>query len=94
MRMRMAVCRMRMRVTVLRIRMRLSARVWPSAAKSSGRTAWQRTRPVSYTHLFGQDETIGGEKWGEGDTLNYLEADEEGHKQYLPVCFETLNRCV
>ena len=41
--------------------------------------------------FFGQDETIGGEKWGEGDTLNYLEADEEGHKQYLPVCFETLN---
>lgn len=41
--------------------------------------------------IFGQDETIGGEKWGEGDTLNYLEADEEGHKQYLPVCFETLN---
>ena len=38
--------------------------------------------------IFGQDETIGGEKWGEGDTLNYLEADEEGHKQYLPVCFE------
>ena len=23
--------------------------------------------------IFGQDETIGGEKWGEGDTLNYLE---------------------
>ena len=23
--------------------------------------------------------------------MNYLEADEEGHKQYLPICFETLN---
>ena len=44
MRLRMAVCRMRMRFTMLRIRMRMSARVWPSAAKSSGRKAWQRTR--------------------------------------------------
>ena len=41
--------------------------------------------------IFGQDKTIGEETWGEGDTLNYLEADEEGHKQYLPICFETLN---
>lgn len=41
--------------------------------------------------IFGQDKTIGEETWGEGDTLEYLEADEEGHKQYLPICFETLN---
>lgn len=41
--------------------------------------------------IFGQDKTIGEETWGEGDTLNYLEADEEGYKQYLPICFETLN---
>ena len=43
MRLRMAVCRVRMRVTLLRLRLRMSARVWPSAAKSSGRKAWQRT---------------------------------------------------
>ena len=41
--------------------------------------------------IFGMGDTIGEEKWGEGDTLNYLEADDEGHKQYLPICFETLN---
>ena len=35
---------MRMRITMLRVRARLSARVWPSAAKSSGRKAWQRIR--------------------------------------------------
>ena len=40
----MAVCRMRMRLAMLRIRMRISARVWPSAAKSFGRKAWQRIR--------------------------------------------------
>ena len=44
MRMRMAVCRLRMRMAMLRTRMRLSARVWPSAAKSSGRKALQRIR--------------------------------------------------
>ncbi len=31
-------------ITMLRVRVRMSARVWPSAAKSSGRKAWQRTR--------------------------------------------------
>ena len=36
--------------------------------------------------IFGQDETIGGEKWGEGDTLNYLEADEEGCLLYTSRC--------
>lgn len=47
--------------------------------------------------IFGQDKTIGGETWGEGDTLNYLEADTEGalgapgEKHYLPITFETLN---
>lgn len=41
--------------------------------------------------IFGQDDTIGTDKWGEGDTLNYLVADEQGNKQYLPICFETLN---
>ena len=41
--------------------------------------------------VFGQDDTIGGETWGEGDTLDYLEADGDGQKQYLPICYETLN---
>lgn len=41
--------------------------------------------------IFGQDKTIGTEKWGEGDTLNYLETNGEGKKEYLPVCIETLN---
>ena len=35
---------LRMRVAMLRVRTRLSARVWPSAAKSCGRKAWQRIR--------------------------------------------------
>lgn len=41
--------------------------------------------------IFGQDKTIGGETWGEGDTLNYLTADDEGNKEYLPIAIETLN---
>ena len=41
--------------------------------------------------IFGQDKAIGGEIWGEGDTLDYLEAGESGEKEYLPVCIETLN---
>ena len=41
--------------------------------------------------IFGQDETIGGETWGEGDTLDYLETNDEGKKEYLPICIETLN---
>ena len=41
--------------------------------------------------IFGQDETIGTEKWGEGGTLDYLETNDEGKKEYLPICFETLN---
>ena len=41
--------------------------------------------------IFGQDDTIGSETWGEGDTLNYLEAGEDGKKEYLPICIETLN---
>lgn len=41
--------------------------------------------------IFGQDEEIGSEKWGEGDTLNYLAAGADGQKQYLPICIETLN---
>lgn len=47
--------------------------------------------------IFGQDKTIGGVTWGTGDTLNYLEPDTEGSlgtagaKNYLPICFETLN---
>ena len=44
MRAQVAVCRMQMRATMLRTRMRMSALVWPSAAKSSGRKAWQRIR--------------------------------------------------
>ena len=35
---------MRVRIAMLRVRMRMSARVWPSAAKSFGRKAWQRIR--------------------------------------------------
>ena len=35
---------MRVRMTMLRMRTRMSARVWPSAAKSCGRKAWQRIR--------------------------------------------------
>ena len=35
---------MRMRVAMLRMLARMSARVWPSAAKSCGRKAWQRIR--------------------------------------------------
>lgn len=41
--------------------------------------------------IFGQDKTIGTETWGEGDTLDYLTADEEGRKEYLPIAIETLN---
>jgi hypothetical protein len=41
--------------------------------------------------IFGQDDTIGSETWGEGDTLDYLEAGEDGEKEYLPICIETLN---
>lgn len=41
--------------------------------------------------VFGQDKTIGGETWGEGDTLNYLNANSEGVKEYLPIAIETLN---
>ena len=41
--------------------------------------------------VFGQDKTIGGETWGEGGTLDYLTADEDGHKEFLPIAIETLN---
>ena len=41
--------------------------------------------------VFGMDKTIGDETWGEGGTLGYLEAGEDGIKQYLPICLETLN---
>ena len=41
--------------------------------------------------IFGQDKTIGEETWGEGDTLNYLVADGDKPKEYLPICIETLN---
>lgn len=41
--------------------------------------------------VFGQDKTIGDETWGEGDTQNYLTADDEGKKEYLPIAIETLN---
>ena len=41
--------------------------------------------------IFGQDDTIGSETWGEGGTLNYLEAGGDGRKEYLPICIETLN---
>ena len=41
--------------------------------------------------IFGQDKTIGEEQWGTGDTLNYLQANGERPKEYLPICIETLN---
>jgi hypothetical protein len=41
--------------------------------------------------IFGQDDTIGSETWGDGGTLNYLEAGGDGRKEYLPICIETLN---
>lgn len=41
--------------------------------------------------IFGQDKTIGEETWGEGDTINYLVADGDKPKEYLPICIETLN---
>lgn len=41
--------------------------------------------------IFGQDKTIGGEQWGTGDTLNYLQANGEQLKEYIPICIETLN---
>ena len=41
--------------------------------------------------VFGQDDTIGGENWGEGDTLDYLETNDDGKREYLPICLETLN---
>ena len=41
--------------------------------------------------IFGQDKTIGGEQWGTGDTLNYLQANGDQPKEYLPICIETLN---
>ena len=41
--------------------------------------------------IFGQDKTIGGEQWGTGDTLNYLQANGDRPKEYLPICIETLN---
>lgn len=41
--------------------------------------------------IFGQDKAIGDETWGEGDTLNHLNANEEGVKEYLPIAIETLN---
>ncbi|MDO4158869.1 MAG: hypothetical protein Q4D41_00245 [Prevotellaceae bacterium] len=41
--------------------------------------------------VFGQDDTIGAENWGEGDTLNYLNANDEGTTEFLPICIETLN---
>lgn len=41
--------------------------------------------------VFGQDDTIGSETWGEGDTLNYLNANDDGVKEYLPIVLETLN---
>ena len=41
--------------------------------------------------IFGQDKTIGEEQWGTGDTLNYLQANGDRPKEYLPICIETLN---
>lgn len=41
--------------------------------------------------VFGQDKAVGGATWGEGDTLEYLTADEDGNKEYLPIAIETLN---
>ena len=41
--------------------------------------------------IFGQDKTIGNEQWGTGDTLNYLQANGDRPKEYLPICIETLN---
>ena len=41
--------------------------------------------------IFGQDKTIGEEQWGTGDTLNYLQANGDQLKEYLPICIETLN---
>ena len=41
--------------------------------------------------IFGQDKTIGEEQWGAGDTLNYLQANGDRPKEYLPICIETLN---
>ena len=41
--------------------------------------------------IFGQDKSIGGVTWGTGDTLNYLIANSEGKKEYIPICIETLN---
>ena len=41
--------------------------------------------------IFGQDKTIGGEQWGTGDTLNYLQANGDQPKEYIPICIETLN---
>ena len=41
--------------------------------------------------IFGQDKIIGGEQWGTGDTLNYLQANGDRPKEYLPICIETLN---
>lgn len=41
---RMAVFRCRMRAAIPRVRTRASVLVWPSAAKSFGRKAWQRIR--------------------------------------------------
>ncbi|EJW94201.1 hypothetical protein EVA_17692 [gut metagenome] len=41
--------------------------------------------------IFGQDKTIGAEQWGTGDTLNYLQANGNQPKEYLPICIETLN---
>ena len=41
--------------------------------------------------IFGQDKTIGNEQWGTGDTLNYLQANGDRAKEYLPICIETLN---
>lgn len=43
-RMRMAACRARVRITMLRVRTRMSGRAWPSAATSSKRRAWPRTK--------------------------------------------------
>ena len=50
-----------MRVAMLRVRMRVSARVWPSAAKSSGRKAWQRKmciRDSIYNKALTSDEVL------------------------------------
>ena len=41
--------------------------------------------------IFGQDKAIGNEQWGTGDTLNYLQANGDRPKEYLPICIETLN---